>query len=236
MSAHKERKMGLIGKKVGMTRIFMEDGRSVGVTVVELGPCLVLGKRTKDKRENGKADGYTALRLGFDAKPARKVNRPEEGTLKAVGGKEKARAFVREVRIDDATAQKFQVGQEITLKDLDWKPGQFVDVTGTSKGAGFQGVFARHHFRSQNATHGTHEYFRHGGTIGNRKWPGRVMKGRRMPGHQGNEKVTTQNIEVMQVRADDNVVLLWGSVPGPKNGYLMIRPAVKRKNPRGAQS
>lgn len=236
MSAHKERKLGLIGKKVGMTRIFTADGKSVGVTVVELGPCLVLGKRTKDKRENGKADGYTALKLGFDGKAARKVNKPEEGTLKVVGGKEKARTFVREVRIDEATAQKFQVGQEITLKDLDWKAGLFVDVTGTSKGAGFQGVFARYHFAGHNATHGTHEYFRHPGTIGNRKWPGRVMKGRHMPGQMGNEKVTTQNIEVVQIREDDNVVLLWGAVPGPKNGYVMIRPAVKRKNPRGAQT
>jgi large subunit ribosomal protein L3 len=228
MTVHRERKLGLIGKKVGMTRVFTDDGRSVGVTVVELGPCLVLNKRTKEDHENGKSDGYTALRLGFDAKAERKVSKPEEGTLKKVGGKEKARVFVRELRVDDATAAKFEVGQEITLKDLGWKAGQLVDITGTSKGAGFQGVFARHHFSGSNATHGSHEYKRHGGTIGNRKWPGRVMKGRRMPGHQGDERITTQNIQVVQVREDDNVLLVWGAVPGPKNGYVMIRPAVKR--------
>lgn len=223
------RKMGLLGKKIGMTRVFTEDGRSVGVTVVELGPCLVLGKRTQAKGESGRANGYTALRLGFDAKPERKINKPEEGTLAKLGGKEKARAFVRELRVDETVLAKFEVGHEVTLKDLGWKPGQIIDVVGTSKGAGFQGVFARHHFRSPNATHGTHEYFRHGGSIGNRKWPGRVMKGRKMPGHQGAERVTVQNIEIVQVREDDNVLLLWGSVPGPKNGYVIVRPAVKAR-------
>lgn len=227
MTAHRERQMGLLGKKVGMTRVFTADGRSVGVTVVELGPCLVLGKRTKAKGENGRADGYGALRLGFDDKAERKVGKTEEGTLAKVGGKPKARVFVREMRVDDGTLGKFEVGQEITLKDVAWQPGQLVDVMGISKGAGFQGVFARYHFSGHNATHGTHEYFRHGGSIGNRKWPGRVMKGRRMPGHQGNERVTVQNIELVQVREDDNVVLVWGSVPGPKNGYVIIRPAIK---------
>jgi large subunit ribosomal protein L3 len=227
MTMHKERKLGLLGKKVGMTRVFTEDGRSVGATVVEVGPCLVLAKRRTAKSEHGKADGYSALRLGFDAKPERKVSKPEEGTLKKLGGKDKARTFVREVRVDEATAGKFEVGQEISLKDVDWKVGELVDVMGTSKGAGFQGVFARHHFRSQNATHGTHEYFRHAGSIGNRKWPGRVMKGRRMAGHQGSERITLQNLQIVQVRPDDNVLLIWGSVPGPRNGYVMVRPAVK---------
>ena len=229
MTVHRERKLGLIGKKVGMTRVFTEDGRSVGVTVIELGPCLVIGKRSKAAGDDGRAAGYTALRLGFDEKAPRKVGKPEEGVLKKVGGKEKARVFVREMRVDEATAGKFTVGQEITLKDAGFKVGELVDVVGQSKGAGFQGVFARHHFRSQNATHGTHEYFRHGGSIGNRKWPGRVMKGRRMPGHQGDDRVTLQNLQVIQVREDDNVLLVNGSVPGPKNGYVMVRPAVKSR-------
>ncbi len=227
MTMHKERKLGLLGKKIGMTQIFTEDGRALGVTVVEVGPCLVLDKRSKVAGQNGRADGYTALRLGFDKKLERKVSKPEEGTLKKVGGKEKARVFVRELRVDEATAGRFEVGQDITLKELDLQAGQYVDVTGISKGAGFQGVFARHHFAGSNASHGAHEYFRHGGSIGCRKWPGRVMKGRRMPGHQGAEKVTMQNLQLAKVIEEDNVVLLLGSVPGPKNGYVVLRPAIK---------
>jgi large subunit ribosomal protein L3 len=224
----KERKLGLIGKKVGMTRVFTSDGKSVGVTVVELGPCTVLNKRTKAKNAEGRTDGYCALRLGFDPKLERKVNKAEEGTLKKIGGKAKARKFVRELPVSEATLAKFEVGQDITLKDLEIKAGDLVDVCGISKGCGFQGVFKRYHFAGHNATHGTHEFFRHAGSIGNRKWPGRVMKGRRMPGHMGDERVTTQNIEVIDVRADDNVLLVWGSVPGPKGAYVTVHPAIKR--------
>jgi large subunit ribosomal protein L3 len=224
----KERKLGLYGRKVGMTRVFTTDGRSVGVTVVELGPCTVLGKRTKAKTENGKTDGYTALRLGFGEKAKRKLNKAQAGAVEKLG-KETGSLFVREVRVDEATLAKFEVGQNISVKDLGWSVGQLVDVTATSKGRGFQGVFKRHHFAGHNATHGTHEYFRHNGTIGNRKWPGRVMKGRRMPGHMGDEKITTQNIELIELREADNAVLVWGSVPGPKNGLVLVRPAVKAR-------
>ncbi|MBN1961808.1 MAG: 50S ribosomal protein L3 [Deltaproteobacteria bacterium] len=227
MTCHKERKLGLLGKKLGMTRFFAEDGTSIGVTVIELGPCLVLNKRSKAKGENGRSDGYSALRLGFAQKLERKVSKTEEGTLKKVGGKEKARSYIREMRVDDATAGKFEVGQEITIKDAEFKTGEYVDITGTSKGAGFQGVFARYNFSGSNASHGSHEYFRHGGSIGNRKWPGRVMKGRKMPGHQGNKKITTQNVKLVAIREEDNVILLRGSVPGPKNGYVIVRPAIK---------
>ncbi len=227
----KERKLGLIGRKVGMTRIFAADGRSMGVTVVELGPCVVVGKRTKGKTDaNGKpqkADGYTALRLGFGQKPAKKVNKAEDGALKTIGGKDKAPLWVRELRVDEATLAKFEVGQAVSLKDLEIKAGDLVDVMGQSKGKGFQGVFKRYHFKGHNATHGTHEYFRHPGSIGNRKWPGRVMKGRRMPGQMGDDRVTTQNIVVAEVRAEENVLLVLGSVPGAKNGLVMVRPAIK---------
>jgi large subunit ribosomal protein L3 len=225
------KKLGLLGKKVGMTRVFGADGQAFGVTVVELGPCTVLGKRTKAKTEKGRVDGYTALRLGFDQKPERKVNKAEEGTLQKIGGKAKARRFVRELRVDEETLAKFEVGNDISLKDLDWKVGEKVDVTGISKGKGFQGVFKRFHHSGHNASHGTHEYFRHPGSIGNRKWPGRVMKGRGMPGQMGDDVVTTQNIPLVEVRTDDNLVFLWGAVPGPKDGYVLIRPAVKTKKP-----
>ncbi len=217
----KERKLGLIGKKIGMTRIFKDDGTAIGVTVIEVGPCLVLGKRTDD------IHGYNALILGFGPKPVRKVNKPEAGTLKAVGGAENARRFVQELRVTADTLARFDVGQEIKLADLDLNEGAYVDVTGESKGKGFQGVMKRHNFGGFRATHGTHEVFRHGGSIGCRKWPGRVFKGRKMAGQMGSERVTTQNIRIVQVRSDDNVILLCGSVPGCKTGMITVRPALK---------
>lgn len=224
----KERKLGLLGKKLGMTQIFDDEGRMLGVTVLEMGPCLVMNKRSKAANKNGRTDGYTALQLGFDPKPTRKVNKPEEGALKAVGGKENARRFVRELRVSDATLAKFEVGGQVTLKDTELTDGSLVDVIGQTKGKGFQGVFRRYGFKGFNASHGTHEYFRHGGSIGCRKWPGRVMKGRRMPGHMGDERVTTQNVRIAKVRADENLLLVHGSVPGAKGSYVMVRPAIKK--------
>jgi large subunit ribosomal protein L3 len=223
----KERKLGILGRKLGMTRVFTEDGGSIGVTVLEAGPCLVLGKRTKAANKNGKNDGYTALRLGFGEKPERKVNKAEAGVLEAAGGKGKAKRFVREMRVNEETLAKFEVGGEVKLADLGIKPGDLVDVVGESKGKGFQGVVRRHHFKGFPATHGTHEYFRHPGSVGNRKWPGRIFKGRRMPGHMGDERISTQNLRVVQVREADNTVLVWGSVPGAKGDLVVVRPAIK---------
>ncbi|MBI3178796.1 MAG: 50S ribosomal protein L3, partial [Deltaproteobacteria bacterium] len=130
-----------------------------------------------------------------------------------------------------------EVGAELSLKDLALKPGDRVDVIGRSKGGGFQGVLHRYHFKGFNASHGTHEYFRHGGAIGNRKWPGRVMKGRRMPGHIGDERVTTPNVRVAAVKDEENLLLVHGSVPGPKSGYVIVRPAFKAsgRSPAPAQ-
>ena len=226
----KERKLGLLGKKLGMTRIFSEDGESLGVTVLQLGPCVVLQKRRQDPIAAGKSDGYTALQLGFDPKPQKKINKPESGHLRAAGGDEKASRWVRELRVTPETLAKFEVGDAVTLPDLELKPGDFVDVTGRSKGKGFQGVMRRHNFGGFRATHGTHEYFRHGGSIGCRKFPGRVFKGRKMPGHQGDRRVTTPNIKVVAVRPEDNAVLVLGSVPGPRGGYIMVRPAIKKSH------
>lgn len=226
----KERKLGILGKKLGMTQVLDAAGSLVGVTVLELGPCTVLGKRTKTPHQSGHADGYTALRLGFATKPERKVNKPEVGVLKNIGGAQAAKRFVRELRVSEATLGRFEVGAKVTVQDLDLKPGDLVDVVGTSIGKGFQGVMKRHHFSGFPATHGTHEYFRHGGSIGCRKWPGRVFKGRRMGGHMGDERVTVQNIRVVAVRPEDNALLVLGAVPGAKNGYLEVRPAIK-KNP-----
>lgn len=218
----KERKLGLIGKKIGMTLVFDEAGHAQGVTVVQLGPCIVLGKRTQGR------DGYNALRLGFDPRKANKVNKSEAGVLKAVGGIEKARRYIIEMRVSEATLSSFEPGQEITVGDMGIKTGDLIDICGRSKGKGFAGVMKRHHFGGFRATHGTHEYFRHGGSIGCRKWPGRVFKNRKMPGHMGDRRVTTQNIMVFGVRPDDNVLLVHGSVPGPKNAAITVRPAIKR--------
>jgi large subunit ribosomal protein L3 len=223
----RERKLAILGKKLGMTQFFDAHGHCHGVTVVEVGPCTVLKKCTKAKTKNNRTDGYTALQLGFDPKLERKVNKSEEGHLKAAGGKAKARRFVVELRVSEETLAKFEVGQEVTLKDLALKAGDLVDVTGHSKGKGFQGVMRRYGFKGFPATHGTHEYFRHAGSIGNRKWPGRVMKGRHMPGHMGDRRVTTQNLEVMAVREEDNALLVAGSIPGARSSYVLVRPAMK---------
>ena len=223
----KERKLAILGKKLGMTQFFDEQGHCHGVTVLEVGPCVVLKKCTKAKNKNNTSDGYIALQLGFDPKLERKVKKPEEGHLKAAGGKTKARRFVTEIRVSEETLAKFEVGQEITLKDLGLKAGDLIDVTGTTKGKGFQGVMRRYGFKGFPATHGTHEYFRHPGSIGNRKWPGRVMKGRRMPGHMGDLRVTTQNLKLMAVREEDNALLVQGSVPGARSSYLLVQPAIK---------
>lgn len=226
----KERKLGLLGKKIGMTQVWTEDGARVGVTVLEMGPCLVINKRSKAANKNGKNDGYTALQLGFDPKPARTLKKPESGQYKDIGGDEKARRYVRELRVSEETLAKFDLGSEIKLDHLDLGPGDKIDVTSKSKGRGFAGVMKRWNFAGFPATHGTHEYFRHGGSIGCRKWPGRVFKGRKMSGHYGDKRITTQNIKVVQVRPEENLLLIKGAVPGPKNGYVMIRPAIK-KNP-----
>lgn len=226
----KERKLGILGRKIGMTQIFDTAGQAFGVTVVELGPCTVLSKRSKANNDKGRTDGYTALQLGFAPKPARKINKAEAGHLAKAGGNEKARRFVSELRVSEETLAKFEVGSDVVLNDLGLKPGDLVDVTGVSKGKGFAGVMKRFNFRGAPASHGAHEVFRHGGSIGCRKWPGRVFKGRKMPGHMGAERVTTQNVKIIEVRGDDNLLLLLGSVPGHKQGYLTVRPAIK-KNP-----
>ncbi len=225
----KERKLAILGRKIGMTTVFQDNGNAVGVSILELGPCVVSQKRTRDKTAKNRTDGYVALQIGFDPKPERKVNKPLEGHLKAAGGISKARRFLREVRVSEETAAKFDVGQEITIADLGVEPGDKVDVTGKSIGKGFQGVVRKFGFRGFHATH-AHEVYRHGGSIGCRKYPGRVFKGRKMPGHMGNKRVTTQNLLVIDVRPEMNALLVRGSVPGAKNGYLMVRPAIK-KNP-----
>lgn len=207
---------GLIGKKLGMTQVFDAQGGVVPVTVVEAGPCVVLQKKELER------DGYNALQLGFGQQKNQRVNKPMRGHMaKAGSGSFK---ILREFRIDDVS--EYDLGQEIKAADL-FKEGDKVDVAGHSKGRGFAGVIRRWSFGGFPTSHGTHEYFRHGGSIGNRSFPGKVLKGKRMAGHWGNERASVQNLEVVQVRDEGNVLLLKGSVPGARGGILLIHQAIK---------
>jgi large subunit ribosomal protein L3 len=212
-------RMGLLGKKLGMTQVFLADGERVPVTAVAAGPCVVMAKRTPDK------DKYVAVQLGFEeAKPTR-VNKPETGYFAKVG--QKPARLLREIRLSEQDAAKFEVGQVLKAGDI-FKAGHCVDVVGQSKGKGYQGVLKRHHLGGSRNTHGSHEFFRHGGSIGCRLTPGRVHKGKRMTGHMGDERKTVQNLEVVEVLNDESVVLIRGAVPGARNGYLLVQNAVKK--------
>jgi large subunit ribosomal protein L3 len=207
---------GLIGKKIGMTQVFGADGTVVPVTVIQTGPCVVVQKKETSK------DGYNALQIGFGSRKAQRVNKPEQGHFAKAG--KGAFEVLREFRTDKVG--EYELGQEIKAADL-FKSGDRVDVAGISKGHGFSGVIKRWSFAGFPGSHGTHEYFRHGGSIGNRSYPGRVFKGKRMAGHWGDERISIQNLEVVEVRADNNLLLVKGSVPGAERGVLLIRQAAK---------
>ncbi|MBI2963502.1 MAG: 50S ribosomal protein L3 [Deltaproteobacteria bacterium] len=206
-------KLGLIGKKIGMTQVFAKGGELVPVTVIVAGPCTVVQKRTAEK------DGYEGVQLGFGEKKTQRMTKAEREHRKKAG---RMVATLREFR----GAVDLEVGGELKVGDL-FQEGDLVDVTGVTKGRGYQGVIKRHGFSGFPATHGTHEYFRHGGSIGNRTHPGRVFKNKRMAGQMGAVRVTTQNLAVVAVRPDDNVLLLRGAVPGARGGLVFVRPAVK---------
>jgi large subunit ribosomal protein L3 len=212
-------RMGLLGKKLGMTQVFADDGESVPVTVIQTGPNYVIDKRTADR------DGYSALVLGFDEKPERLVIRPEVGQVKEAGIK--PQRFVREIRLPADELEKYTVGQAIGPNDV-FKVNNAVDVAGQSKGKGYQGVIKRHHMKGMTRSHGTHEYFRHGGSIGCRLTPQRVHKGKRMAGHMGAEAVTVQNLQLFKILTDDNCILVRGSVPGANNDYVVVTTAATR--------
>ena len=212
-------KIGLLGKKIGMTQMYTDDGEAVPVTVIQAGPCHVVGTRTEER------DGYSAVVLGFDEKPVRLANKPELGTLKDSGLK--PQRFIREIRLPAEDAAKFSVGQVLGPKDV-FADNAPIDVEGTSKGKGFQGVIKRHHMSGMTRAHGTHEYFRHGGSIGCRLTPQRVHKGKRMAGQMGNEKVSIQNLQLFRILADDNVILVRGAVPGANNEYVVVTNAATR--------
>lgn len=202
--------MGILGKKIGMTRVYSELGQAIPVTVVEAGPCRVLQVKTVE------TDGYNAVQVGFGNKKAKRVNRPTAGHLQKSG----AEGFyhIREFRIE-ADAQ-YEVGQEISVGEL-FKVGDVVHVQGTSKGKGFQGVIKRHGFAGGRDTHGS-MFHRAPGSIGTSAWPSRVIKGKKLPGRMGNATILKKNSLVIDIREDENVVLLKGPVPGAQNGLLKI--------------
>ena len=213
-------KIGLLGRKLGMTQIYNNDGEIQPVTVLDVTNNTVL----RVKSEDG-PDGYNAIQLGFDEKKENRTTKPEKGAFDKAGVSPKK--LVREIRLSKEDAAKYSVGQTVAPADL-FQAGELVDVTGTSKGRGFAGVMKRHNFRGFIRSHGTHEYFRHGGSIGTRLTPGHVMKGKRMPGHMGAERVTVQNIELVQIDTDRNLMFVKGGVPGPNGGYILVRKAVKK--------
>ncbi len=212
-------RIGLLGKKIGMTQVYADDGERIPVTVLQTGPCYVVGKRTMER------DGYSALILGFDDKPARLVNKPLTGFFKA--GDVSPKRFVQELRIDAADAEKFEVGSVIKAQDI-FEEGVPLDVTSRSIGKGFQGVIKRHNMRGTKATHGFHEFYRHGGSIGCRLTPGRVAKGKKMAGQMGDASTKIQNLQLLSINEDENYILVRGSVAGAKGCYVTITKAVTR--------
>ena len=204
-------KMGIIGRKLGMTRIFAEDGSAVAVTVVKAGPCPVTQVKTVEN------DGYNALQIAFEEVADKKVTKAMKGHFAKAGVA--ACREVRELRL--AEAATVEAGQILTA-DM-FAAGDKVKVTGTSIGKGYQGVMRRWNFHGMDDGHGDEKVHRSGGSIGNNTFPGHVFKGKKMAGQWGAERVTQQGLKIVEVRAEDNVILIKGAVPGPKNGLVLVR-------------
>lgn len=233
--------LGLLGRKIGMTQIYVEDGSVVPVTVIEAGPCTVLQVRTAAR------DGYSAVQVGYGEKPRRLANRAERGHVAALGGKRaKARAaagieplpkadcepprYVREFRFANDEVG-CEVGQKLTVSTM--AEVTHVDVVGLNKGRGTAGVMKQHNFGGLRASHGVQRHHRAGGSIGahgtNRGHSGKIRKGKRMAGRWGNEQVTVRNLKIVRIDEAANVMLVYGSVPGPNGGYVLVRQTKKKK-------
>ncbi len=204
-------KMGILGRKLGMTRIFTGDGASVPVTVIQAGPCAVTQVKTVE------SDGYNAIQIAFGETTEKHVTKPMLGHFGKAGSG--LYSTVREIRLENAPAA--EVGQMLNA-DL-FSAGDRVKVTGTSIGKGYQGRMRRWNFAGCKDTHGCEKVHRNNGSVGNNTFPGHVFKGKKMAGHWGNETVTALNLEVVDVRPEDSVILVRGAVPGPKNGLVMVR-------------
>ncbi|CAN5587140.1 50S ribosomal protein L3 [soil metagenome] len=206
---------GILGTKLGMTQVFDENNRVVPVTVVKAGPNVVTQIRTEER------DGYSAVQLAFGAIDPRKVNKPTSGQFTKAGVT--PRRHVVELRVADTS--DYEVGQELTAEVFE--DGAYVDVTGTSKGKGFAGTMKRHCFKGQGASHGTQAVHRRPGSIGGCATPGRVFKGMRMSGRMGSDRITTQNLSVHKVDAENGLLLIKGAIPGRKGGLVIVKSAVK---------
>ncbi|MFO8010244.1 MAG: 50S ribosomal protein L3 [Dehalococcoidia bacterium] len=201
--------MGMIGKKIGMTRIFSKDGSVIPVTAIEVGPCTVTQIKT------GERDNYNAVQLGFGQ--SKRLNKPEKGHLKKLGNFRHLREF------RTSSVADIEIGQKFTV-DI-FEPGELIDVVGTSKGRGFAGTVKRHGFSGGPKTHGQEDRHRAPGSVGGGTYPGKTFKGQRMAGHMGNRRVTVRNLEVVQANPDRNILLVKGAVPGARNGLLLIKKA-----------
>ena len=209
---------GIIGKKLGMTQIFGEDGRAYPVTVVQAGPCVVVQRKSAKKNKSNKHDGYSAVQLGLvESRKTKRVTKPMKGHFDKAGLP--PCRLLRELRVDESDETK--VGDAINVGDV-FAPGDRVSVSGTSKGKGFQGVIRRHNFSGGRASHGS-MFHRAPGSIGQSAFPSRVLKGMRGPGHMGSESVTTPNLEVVRVDSENNLLIVRGAVPGAGGGFVLIR-------------
>lgn len=211
---------GLVGRKIGMTQVIEEDGSVVPCTIIQAN-ATVVGKRTQEK------DGYSALILGLGERKEKRTNKPLGGQFKKVGVSPKQ--VLRELRCAAEALDTQEIGQAFKLDGL-FDAGQFVDVQSVSRGKGFAGVIKRHNFKGSPGAHGTHEYFRHPGSIGTNMTPGRVLPGRKMPGQLGNKTSSVLNQKVVRVIAEENVILVRGGVPGAPGAVVVLRGAIKKKN------
>ena len=207
---------GLIGKKLGMTSIYDEKGAAVPVTVLEVGPCVVVQRKDEER------DGYSAIQLGYAEQKEQRLNKPKLGHYKKAGVE--AHRVLREFRV--AADSEVAIGDVVDVRAFE--EVNFVDVVATGKGRGFQGVVKRYDFGGGRASHGG-GWLRRTGSIGMCEFPGRVFKGKKMPGHMGSKRVTTQNLRVMQVRAEENLILIKGSIPGANGGIVTVKEALKKK-------
>ena len=215
---------GILGKKLGMTQVYSEEGSVIPVTIIEAGPCSVMQVKTDD------SDGYSAIQLGFqDKKVSKSKNRrrrralkPQTAHAEKIGTTPKQ--FVRELRWDGDG--EYDPGQDVTVETMEGV--EYVDVVGTSKGRGFAGVMKRHNFAGGQATHGQHNRDRHAGAIGQATWPGRTFKGVKMPGHFGTDRITVQNLEVVSLDKEKNLLAVKGAVPGHNGAFVVVKKALKK--------
>jgi len=218
---------GIMGEKVGMTAVYSDDGRQIPVTVVKTANNVVVDKRTEER------DGYTAVVLGFGDRTTKRVSKPvlgyfeKQGLVEERDGQKFVKRHLREFRVSNEALEGYTVGEAVPADGV-FNVDDQIDVIGTSKGRGFGGVMARHNFRGGKATHGVHEYYRHGGSIGMCAWPARVFKNMKMPGQHGNRRTTVQNLRVVEILADEGLVLIRGGIPGPNGGLVMLQKSVKK--------